>query len=69
MSTLPIDEPQLLAAVLRYKESGSQRDAEIALKLADPLIHGMLGRAVTSYRLNPREVYCRAPESRPLFGV
>jgi hypothetical protein len=59
MSSQQISEPQLLAAVLRFQETGSERDAEAALKLADPLIHGMTARAITVYRVDPRSSYNR----------
>ena len=55
----PVNESELLAAVLAYQESKLERDAETVLRLADPLIHGMLGRAVTVYGVDVGDAYSR----------
>lgn len=43
----PVNEPEILAAVLRYQATELERDGELVLKLTEPLINGMLGRACT----------------------
>jgi hypothetical protein len=43
----PVDESELLTAVLRYQATQANPDAETVLGLLDPIINGMLARALT----------------------
>jgi hypothetical protein len=48
----PVNEQELAQAVLAYQESGSNRDAETVLRLADPLITGMVVRSATAFHFD-----------------
>jgi hypothetical protein len=55
----PVNETELLAAVLAFQKSGSDRDAQTVLRLADPLIIGMVARSATAYNFDYGDAYVR----------